>query len=53
MPTNSYINFRDLIEKEKSKKRLTLNQIFHNINFKKVLTNKKNNETKKLLFKKK
>tara|TARA_R110002073_G_scaffold453_2_gene3771 strand:+ start:2629 stop:2787 length:159 start_codon:yes stop_codon:yes gene_type:complete len=51
MPTNSYINFRDLIEKEKPKKRLTLNQIFHNIGIK--LKPKKNNENKKKLKKKK
>ena len=41
MPTNSYINFRDLIEKEKPKKRLTLKQIFHNIKIKLKPTKKK------------
>ena len=51
MPTNSYINFRDLIEKKKPKKRLTLKQIFHDIKIK--LKPKKNPETKKLLKKKK
>jgi len=31
MGTNSYINFRDLIQKEKTKPKITLNQIFHSI----------------------
>lgn len=31
MPTNSYVNLRDLIEKERPKPKITLKQIFHNI----------------------
>ena len=31
MPTNSYINLRDLIEKSKPKKQITLKEIFHSI----------------------
>ena len=31
MPTNSYINLKDLIEKEKPKPKITLKEIFHSI----------------------
>ncbi len=40
MPTNSYINLKDLIEKEKPKKRITLNNIFHSISSKMCPKNK-------------
>tara|TARA_R110001592_G_scaffold32514_2_gene113790 strand:+ start:4629 stop:4817 length:189 start_codon:yes stop_codon:yes gene_type:complete len=40
MPTNSYVNLRDLIEKEKPKPKITLKQIFHNISSKMCPKNK-------------
>ncbi len=51
MGTNSYINFRDLIQKEKTKPKITLNQIFHSIRM--CTKGKKNNKYKKQLKDKK